>query len=62
MSLYENTLSNNLQEIYDTVARHLLTQGRPATKVLPHGATVCYFRAEDRTACAIDYLIPSCVI
>ena len=48
-------LSENLQDIYDTVARHLLTQGRPATNVL----TVCCFRAPDGTSCAIGCLIPN---
>lgn len=42
------------QEIFDTVARHLLKQGRPASK--RDGA--CFYRTDDGLKCAAGVLIP----
>lgn len=42
------------QETFDTVARHLLTQGKPAV-IIGQG---CAYRGSDGTKCAVGCLIP----
>ena len=44
------------QEIFDTVATHLLKQGRRAVNPdIPH---MCHYRGANGTACAVGVLIP----
>lgn len=47
------TLPNTLQEIFDIVAKHLLTQGK---KSVSRG--FCSYRGNDGTKCAAGALIP----
>jgi hypothetical protein len=44
------------QEIFDTVAKHLLKQGRRATD--PDGGVMCSYRGACGTKCAVGVLIP----
>jgi hypothetical protein len=53
------------QEIFDTVAKHLFTQGKPAKQMMPDPYndddtedSVCRYRAADGTKCAVGVLIP----
>lgn len=46
------------QETFDTVARHLLTQGRRATVVGRDGKPECVYRSPDGLKCAAGCLIP----
>jgi hypothetical protein len=48
----------NAQEIFDTVARNLITQGRPASKVEEGGEVQCLYRAPGGAKCAFGGLIP----
>lgn len=45
----------NAQEIFDKVARHLLTQNRPARDVYSDN---CRYRTENGLKCAVGCLIP----
>lgn len=45
------------QEIFDKVARHLFTQGKPSVLEYEIGDTRCRYRGEDGTKCAIGILI-----
>lgn len=47
----------NRQEIYDTVKKHLLTQGKKSEIVGNYGAE-CVYRGPDGLRCAIGALIP----
>lgn len=53
----------NAQTIYDKVATHLLTQGKPAVAPVPDqngkpsGMTSCAYRGTGGTACAVGCLI-----
>lgn len=42
------------QEIFDTVAKHLIAQGRPASV-----GDICYYRMPDGAKCALGVLIPN---
>jgi hypothetical protein len=44
------------QEIFDKVARHLLTQG--ARSMGPNGTVQCLYRGSDGLKCAVGCLIP----
>jgi len=44
----------NAQQIFDTVARHLFTQGKAAQD----DSGMCRYRNEDGTRCAVGCLIP----
>jgi hypothetical protein len=47
------------QGMYDTVARHLFTQGRPALdQTARPGEATCVYRGAEGTKCAIGVLIP----
>ncbi|MER9178914.1 hypothetical protein [Mesorhizobium sp. M0767] len=48
------------QEIYDTVAKHLLAQGKRATtgQTSSYGGDSCAYRGEGDTKCAAGCLIP----
>jgi hypothetical protein len=52
------------QEIFDTVAKHLFTQGKPAKQMMPDPDNVdgedsqCRYRAADGTKCAVGVLLP----
>jgi hypothetical protein len=52
------------QEIFDTVAKHLFTQGKPAKQMVPDPDSddgednQCRYRAADGTKCAVGVLIP----
>jgi len=46
------------QEIFDKVAKHLLTQGRKATHTQPDANSVCMYRTPDGLKCAAGCLIP----
>lgn len=51
------------QEVFDKVARHLLTQKRKAMAVMPEAANgdakpACAYRGSDGTSCAFGCLIP----
>lgn len=49
----------NPQEIFDTVARHLFTQGKRATDFeQSYNRTVCRYRTSDGLKCAAGCLIP----
>lgn len=48
------TLPNTLQEIFDIVAKHLLTQGK---KSVNHSG-ICYYRGKNGAKCAAGALIP----
>lgn len=43
------------QEIFNTVADHLLAQGRPAMRI---GTKMCAYRSADGATCAVGCLIP----
>ena len=45
------------QEIFDTVANHLLTQNRKSIHIDGHG-DMCMYRGPDGTKCAVGCLIP----
>ena len=45
------------QEIFDTVARHLLKQGRKSVTRLDDGEAVCRYRGEGGDKCAVGILI-----
>jgi hypothetical protein len=52
-------MSQNRQEVFDKVARHLLTQKERATIYDPaQGMDVCRYRADNGMRCAIGCLIP----
>jgi len=51
-------LPDTLQEVYDIVAQHLLTQGAVALQTLPHGGVACAYRGDNGLKCAIGALIP----
>lgn len=46
----------NAQEVFDTVACHLIKQGRPA--VSPDNPSECMYRSPDGAMCAVGCLIP----
>jgi len=53
------------QEIFDTVAKHLFTQGKPAKQLVPDPDLddgvddyQCRYRAADGTKCAVGVLLP----
>jgi len=52
------------QEIFDTVAKHLFTQGKPAKQMVPDPDSfegednLCRYRAADGTKCAVGVLLP----
>lgn len=47
------------QEVFDTVAKHLFGQGRPAAKLDEFGdPDGCFYRSADGLKCAIGALIP----
>ena len=46
------------QEIYDTVAKHLFTQGKRSGVLWPTGDFRCKYRGPDGTKCAVGVLIP----
>ena len=52
------------QEIFDTVAKHLFTQGKPAKQLVPDPDSVegedyqCRYRAADGGKCAVGVLLP----
>lgn len=46
------------QIAFDTVAKHLFTQGEKSTTLLASGAIGCAYRGENNTKCAIGALIP----
>lgn len=48
-------LPNTLQEIFDIVANHLLTQGK---KSMDSTGRFCNYRGKDGTKCAAGVLIP----
>lgn len=49
----------NAQEIFDTVVRHLFTQGHPA--LYDHHGEMCAYRAPNGDRCAFGALIPDAV-
>jgi predicted RNase H-like nuclease len=49
------------QEVFDTVAQHLIAQGKKSMARLsedPHPHAVCAYRGENGTKCAVGCLIP----
>jgi hypothetical protein len=60
------TLQQERQAIFETVARHLFAQGKPAngeyTRIVRqdvrYNATGCMYRGPDNTRCAVGVLIP----
>ncbi len=46
------------QDLFNTVYRHLLTQGQKAFITLTHGSESCKYRTADGRKCAIGCLIP----
>ena len=46
------------QKVFDTVARHLFSQGVPANSTDRHGYTMCRYRTENGLKCAVGCLIP----
>lgn len=52
----EDEMPKTAQEIFDYVARHLLTQGKKS--VLPDTEDVCAYRGKDDCKCAAGCLIP----
>jgi hypothetical protein len=49
----------NAQEIFDTVARHLMTQGAQALRKKPGlNDETCAYRGDDGKKCAVGALIP----
>lgn len=47
-----------LQQIFDTVAVHLLTQGKPSKLTNEYGETQCAYRGSGGRQCAVGVLIP----
>jgi len=51
-------MSKSLQETYNTIAAHLMTQGVRSTKTNRQGTTSCrYWNQEEDTKCAVGCLI-----
>lgn len=48
----------NKQEIFDTVARHIFTQGVPGGEKNAEGFFSCRYRGTGGTSCAVGCLIP----
>lgn len=46
------------QEIFNTVAKHLIAQGQPAMDMDEDGELQCMYRAPDGSKCAFGVLIP----
>lgn len=46
------------QEIFDKVAQHLITQGKPSASYDNEGIKHCLYRGPDGTKCAVGCLIP----